>query len=143
MTPTLRRIVLMPLVTLAAAAAIWLWTSREAQRRTESVTRWADELLRDVTADGAVRSIEADPVLAPQLVAAIEGLAVPGDAAAATGAGSLEFVVIPGDTGAAGPNPPHPATHTVVFRGGGRDLLGLRLVKDGRNPITVIGFWGP
>jgi hypothetical protein len=143
-TPSLRRIVVMPLVTLAAAGAIWLWASQETRRRNESVTRWAGELLHDVTADGEVESIEADPMIARQLVPALEELAAPGTSPAGTGsAGALEFVVMPGDTGAAGPNPPQPATHTVVFRRGGRDLLGLRLVNDGQNPITVVGFWRP
>lgn len=125
----------MPLVILAFAAGIRLWGSRAAGQRKYEAQAWVTALLRDVAAQG-----ERAPGLAgSNLQRQLGPLLV--EVAGAEAGGALEVVVTPGDTTAAGPNPPQSATHVAMIRRGGADRLGLRLVSDGQNPVTIIGFW--
>ncbi len=127
----------MPLVILVVAGGLSLWNSRSTEHRTIEARLWVTALLRDVALDG-----ERAPGLAgSQLHRELGPILV--EVARAQADGFLDAVVSPGDTAAAGPNPPQAATHVAMIRRGGADRLGLRLVSDGQNPVTIIGFWRP
>ncbi|MHC4107410.1 MAG: hypothetical protein ACYSTY_04910 [Planctomycetota bacterium] len=132
------RLIIMPVVILAVAAALAVWGSQQRQRTTEQVREMVQQVCYEMAHDGDVtrRLAGTDPMVARPLVSQLRELI---DAQALD---TLGIDVAAGDVDEIG-SAQQPATHIAVIRLAGTERLGLRLLHSGEDELTVIGFWVP
>ncbi len=133
------RLVIMPVVIVAVAAALAIWESQQTPRTTEQVRRMVQQVCYEIAHDGDATQHLAgtDPMVARPLCSRLRDLL---DEQALD---TLEIDVAAGDVDEIG-SAQQPATHIAVIRVAGTERLGLRLLHSGEDaPITVIGFWTP
>ncbi len=133
------RLVIMPVVIVAVAAALAIWESQQTPQTTEQVRRMVQQVCYEIAHDGdATQQLAGtDPMVARPLRSRLRNLL---DEQALD---TLEIDVAAGDVDEIG-SAQQPATHIAVIRVAGTERLGLRLLHSGEDaPITVIGFWTP
>ena len=129
----------MPLVILAVAGGLGLWTSHVHTRQQRDIQAVVASICNDVMGgrDPAPRLAATDPLIRRRLVERLRevlGGTPP----------RLEIEVSAGDTTGAGDATQGGATHTAVLRVDGAEAMGLRIRHGGDGPgVAIIGFWKP
>ena len=129
----------MPLIILAAAAAVAVWGTRNESRRTNDVRQYVQAICQDIAnrRDPTSRLGRLDPIVAKPMVdflrVALSELP--------PGLEGLEIHVRSGDDPEFGDGS---ATHTAMIRVRDRDTLGLRIVhQDQGGDLGIVGIWWP
>ncbi len=129
----------MPLIILAAAAAVAVWGARTESRRTDDVRQYVLAICQDIAnrRDPTSRLGRLDPIVAKPMVdflrVALSELP--------PGLEGLEIHVRSGDDPEFGDGS---ATHTAMIRVKDRDTLGLRIVhQDQGGDLGIVGIWWP
>ena len=125
------RLIIFPLVILAAAALIWTWESNRTPADNTRVSRFMAVLCQEIAAGrDPTPSLDNTPRLIAETVTKILRPALT--------EGEPEIAVIAGDA----PDADGSATHRAVVRMGGSEVLRLRLVQNGEQ-IMIIGIRRP
>jgi len=128
-----------PLIILAAAAAVAVWGTRNESRRTDDVRQYVLAICQDIANRRAPTSRlgRLDPIVAKPMVdflrVALSELP--------PGLEGLEIHVRSGDDPEFGDGS---ATHTAMIRVRDQDTLGLRIVhQDQGGDLGIVGIWWP
>ena len=140
-SPWPRRLIL-PLVILAVAGGLGLWSSHVHTRQQQEVQAVVASICNDVLAgrDPASRLTATDPLVRGRLVERLR------EVLGGTGGTPprLAIEVSAGDTTQAGDAVQGHATHTAVLRVDGAAAMGLRIRHPGGGAgVAIIGFWTP
>lgn len=137
LTPSRRRRILMPLLILLAALVVMYWGSQRSGRMIGEIQRYVQQLADDAAAGRIIldRLNNPNALVAGQTAAAMKEAWAPAMIV------SREVVVTAGDNPQFGDGT---ATHNVMLRVNGRDVLGLRIHhnEEGK-PIEILGYWRP
>jgi hypothetical protein len=131
----------MPLVILAVAGGLIVWSTHRRAEQAEDVRQLVVGLCADLAAgrDPAARLQATDTLITGPLLERLRSVTGP----ARGQAGALAVEVQPGDTPEAG-TVGLEATHTALILLDGRQVLGLRVMHPGESAdIAIIGFWSP
>jgi len=128
-----------PLIILAAAAAVAVWGTRNESRRTDDVRQYVLAICQDIAnrRDLTSRLGRLDPFIATQMVDFLR-VALNDLPPSLEG---LEIQVRSGDDPEFGDGS---ATHTAMIRVKDRDTLALRIVhQDQGGDLGIVGIWWP
>ena len=127
----------MPLVILAVAGGLGLWSSHVHTRQHQEVQAVVRSICDDVLdgRDPGPRLAATDPLVRGRLVERLREVLTGGTPP------RLAIEVSAGDTNRAARGG---ATHTAVVRVDGTEAIGLRIRHGGDGPgVAIIGFWTP
>ena len=134
-----RRRIAVPLIILAAAAAVAVWGTQRESERTEDIRQFVQAICQDIAnqRDPAARLGRLDPFVAKQMVDSLRD-------ALNDLPPSLDGLVIDVRSGDDPQFGDGSATHTAMIRVRRRDTLGVRIVHpDQGGDLVIIGLWWP